>query len=131
MKDFIEEYSKLDDSIKKYSDIWLIDFIVYYELPQKLIQDISDIKHDNDFLVLMHWSKHTDEDIFEAISNLSSYQFKQSLYYLSSPDEFRTVLVRSFVKISVLFSEKHKHSLFTKLFGNIVECKYNMFQSAI
>lgn len=131
LKDFIEEYSKLDDSIKKYSDIWLIDFIVYYELPQKLIQDISDIKHDNDFLVLMHWSKHTDEDIFEAISNLSSYQFKQSLYYLSSPDEFRTVLVRSFVKISVLFSEKHKHSLFTKLFGNIVECKYNMFQSAI
>ena len=131
LKYFSEEYAKIDDSIKKYTESWLVDFIVYYELSPELANDMSDIRHDKALLTLMHWNERSDDQLFEAISELSSYQFQRSLYYVSYPDEFRTVLIRSFIKISEFFSEKRKLPLFTKLFGNIVECSHNMFQSAV
>lgn len=131
LKDFCKEYIEIDESIKKYTDSWLIDFIVYYGLSPELADDMPDIRHDKALLTLMHWNEYSDDELFEAILEMSSYQFQKSLYYVSYPVEFRTVLVRSFKKISEFFSEKRKLSLFTKLFGNIVECSHNMFQSAV
>ncbi|WP_294751677.1 TerB N-terminal domain-containing protein [uncultured Ruminococcus sp.] len=131
LKNFFDSYTYIDDSIKKYSENWLIDFIVYYGLDPELANDMPDVMHDSALLSLMHWDKCSDDELFEAISKLSSYQFEKSLYYLSKPDEFKAVLVRSFIGISAFFHEKRKQSFFSKLFGNTVECSYNMFRSAI
>ena len=131
LKKFFDSYSDIDDSIKNYAENWLIDFIVYYGLDPGLAKDMSDIVHDHALIILMHWEEHSDDELFDALSELSSYQFTKSLYYISKPDEFRTVLVRSFISLSAFFSEKRKLSLFTKIFGNTVECSHNMFRSAI
>ncbi len=131
LKNFCKEYLKYDNSVKKYTENWLIDFIVYYELSPELIQDVHDIMYDTSLLTLMHWDQHNDNEVFQAISDLSSYQIKESLYYKTYPDEFKKVLINSFKKISEFFTAKRKLSFFTNLFGNIVECNHNMFQSAI
>lgn len=131
LKGFLEAYAIIDDSIIKYADNWLMDFIVYYGLDNELAGDIPDFKYDSYLITLMHWNKHSDSELFDAITALSSYQFQQSLFYISEPDEFRTVLLRSFVRISEFYSKKRKLSLFSKLFGNVVECSHNIFQSAI
>ena len=128
---FCREYVKIDDTIEKYTDTWLIDFIVYYDLDPSLADDIDDIKHDKAVLTLIHWEERSEAEIFDAIDALSAYQLKKSLYYISESENFREVLVRCFIKLSEFFRDKRKKSLCEKLFGNTVECMYHMFSSAI
>ena len=131
LKSFCSEYYVLDNRISKYTETWLRDMIVYYKLEPSLGDEVDDIIYDKNILTLMHWENYSDDDIFDAISALSAYQLKKSLYFTANPDEFRTILVRSFIKLSEFFRDKRKNSLCDKLFGNIVECSYNMFPSAI
>lgn len=128
---FCKEYSKIDDTITKYKDTWLTDFIVYYDLDASLADDIDDIKHDLYIMTLLHWADHSENEILDAIDALSAYQFKKSLYYINAPDDFSEVLVRCFIVLSEFFRDKRKKSLCEKLFGNTVECGYHMFSSAI
>ena len=131
LKSFCEVYRLIDDSISKYTDVWLCDIIVYYGLDSSLADDMEDIRYDKKLLSLINWENSSDDELFEAINDLSSYRLEKSLYYSAAPDEFRTVLVRSFIRLSEFFRDKRKNSLCNKLFGNIVECSYNMFSSSI
>lgn len=131
LRSFSERYCAIDDTVKKYADTWLSDLIVYYQLDSSLAEQLEDIVYDRHLLALMDWEAHSDEEIFEALDALSAYRFKQSLYYISEPDDFKAVLVRCYVSLSVFFRDKRKNSLFCKLFGNITECSYHMFASAI
>lgn len=131
MRHFCNEYSKIDDVILKYSDTWLTDFIVYYDLDTSLAADIDDIKYDLAIITLIHWNEKSECEIFDAIDILSAYQFKKSLYYISEKEDFSKILVRSFKSLSDFYRDKRKNTLCDKLFGNIVECKHNMFSSAI
>lgn len=131
LKEFCVKYTVMDDSISKYTDVWLCDMIVYYGLDSSLADDIEDIRYDKKLLTLIHWESFSYDEIYEAIEELSAYQLKKSLYCAAAPKEFRTVLVRSFIKLSEFFRDKRKNSLCDKLFGNLVECSYNMFASAI
>ena len=131
MKNFCDSYRNIDETILKYTDVWLADMIVYYGLDAALADELNDIKYDKILLTLINWDKYSNDELFEAINFLSTYQLNKSLYYSVAYDGFRTVLVRSFISISEFFRDKRKNSLIDKLFGNIVECSYNMFASAI
>lgn len=128
---FCKDYSVIDESITKYTDMWLRDFIVYYGLDSSLADDLPDIQYDKLLLTLIHWDKHSDEELFAAIDALSAYQLKKSLFFAACPDDMKEVTVRSFRKLSEFFRDKRKNSLCDKLFGSIVECSYNMFASSI
>lgn len=130
-RSFCTEYSAIDESIKKYTDTWLRDFIVYYDLDSSLADDLDDIRYDKQLLTLIHWDEHSDEELFNAIDALSAYQLKKSLFYAACPDDMKEITVRCFRKLSEFFRDKRKNSLCGKLFGNIVECSYNMFASSI
>lgn len=131
LKSFCNRYKSIDDTFSRYTDIWLKDMVVYYGLPAECADDLGDIKYDKALLKLIHWEEHSEEELFDAICELSAYQLKKSRFYAAYPDDIRTVLVRSFVSLSEFFRDKRKKSLCDKLFGNIVECSYNMFASAI
>ena len=131
LKSFCREYQLIDSSISKYTDTWLCDMIAYYSLDASFADDFEDIRYDKRLLTLIHWEDFSDDELFETISELSVYQLKKSLYYTAAPEEFKTILVRSFIKLSEFFRDKRKNSLCEKLFGNIVECSHNMFASAI
>ena len=128
---FVKKYTLIDESITRYTDQWLKDFIVYYGLDNALADEIPEICFDKHLITLIKWEQSSDEEIFEAINALSSYQLKKSLYYTAFPENFRIVLVKSFIRLSEFFRDKRKNSLCSKLFGNIVECSYNIFASAI
>ena len=40
LRDFCRDYKDIDDTISRYVDNWLIDFIVYNELDTNLAKDI-------------------------------------------------------------------------------------------
>ena len=131
LKGFCCEYKNTDDSISKYIEGWLLDFIVYNGLDSCLADELHEIKFDHDMLTLMNWKEHDNDEIFSAVSALSAYQLQKSLFYISSPDDMKKVVARCFIKLSEFFEEKRKSSLFSRLFGNPVECNHNMFASAI
>lgn len=131
LKEFLDKYSMIDASIKKYTDTWLLDFIVYYDLDPALANELEDIKYDYFLLTLIHWEEKEPSEIFNAISELSSYQIKKSLIYISNSKDIEAIIVRCFISLSRFFKEKRKNSLFYKMFGNMVECSYHMFSSAI
>ena len=128
---FCQQYASIDDSIAKYTDTWLKDFIVYYGLDSPFADELEDIRYDKQLLTLIHWSEHSNDELFAAIDDLSSYQLKKSLFYAAFPEDIKEVVVRSFISLSEFFRDKRKNSLCDKLFGNIVECSYNMFASSI
>lgn len=131
LKDFCSIYKDTDDTICKYTDNWLLDFIVYNELDSSLADGLHEIKFDHDMLTLMKWKEHDNDEIFSAVSALSAYQLRKSMFFISNPDDTKNVVARCFIKLSEFFEEKRKSSLFSKLFGNPVECSHNMFASAI
>lgn len=131
LQGFCSAYSKTDKRILKYTDAWSADFIAYYGLDSSLAGALKDIRYDNDLLTLIHWEAQSDESLFKAISALSAYPPEKSVFYAAEEEDFCTVLVRSFIKLSEYFSKKRKISLCEKLFGKIVECSYLMFSSAV
>ena len=131
LKVFASEYIPIDESISRYTEQWLIDMTVYYELDSSLADDLSDIIYDKRLLTLILWTEHSDDEIFEAIDFLSAYQMKKSLFYCSFPEDMKEVLVRAYKKLSEYFRDKRKNSLCDKLFGNISESKYVPFASSI
>ena len=128
---FCQQYASIDDSIAKYTDTWLKDFIVYYGLDSSFADELEDIRYDKQLLTLIHWNEHSNDELFAAIDALSSYQLKKSLFYAAFPEDIKEVVVRSFISLSEFFRDKRKNSLCDKLFGNTVECSYNMFASSI
>ena len=131
LKKFTEEYAAFDDSITRYTDTWLIDMIVYYKLAPSLANDFHDVQYDRALLTLIHWESANDDELFTAISALSSFQLGKSLFYTAYPDEMKSVIIRCFRKLSEFFRDKRKNSLCNKFFGNEVECNYHMFASSI
>lgn len=131
LRDFCRDYKDIDDTISRYVDNWLIDFIVYNELDTNLAKDIPEVRYEDSMLTLMHWKDHNENEIFSAVSSLSTYQPERSLFFISYQDDFKNITVRCIVKLSEFFAEKRKSSLFSRLFGNISEYSHNMFSSAI
>lgn len=131
LQSFCKAYSEIDKRILKYTDTWSADFIAYYGLDSSLAIDLKDIQYDSYLLTLIHWEEQSDDKIFEAISALSAYPPEKSLFYAAEEEDFRTVLVRSFISLSEYFRKKRKQSLCENLFGKIVECTYSMFSDAV
>ena len=75
LQNFCREYILIDESISKYTDVWLRDMIVYYGLDVSFANDFEDIMYDSNVMSLIHWEERSDDKIFEAISALSAYQF--------------------------------------------------------
>ncbi|MBO7474021.1 MAG: TerB N-terminal domain-containing protein, partial [Ruminococcus sp.] len=122
LRDFCRGYKDIDDTISRYVDNWLIDFIVYNELDTSLAKDIPEVIYEDYMLILLHWKRHNENEIFSAVSYLSTYQPEKSLFFISCQEDFKNVTVRCIVKLSEFFAEKRKSSLFSRLFGNISEC---------
>ena len=109
LRNFCKEYVEIDNTITKYTDTWLTDFIVYYDLDVSLTDDMDDIKHDQAIITLIHWEESSENEILDAIDLLSAYKLQKSLYYIAEPQDFREILVRSYIKLAEFFKDKRNH----------------------
>ena len=120
-----------DDSFSKLLTRWIVDYCVYYQLDPQLISDSPDMIFDNALIKLIHAENSTDEELFHAIMELSSYPVEHSRFYIQYPEEFRNAAVRVFRASSVFFSEHRKNSLCDKLFGHMTEMNCRLFESTV
>ncbi len=126
-----ESYKTEAPRITWYMSNWLIDYVAYYNLDKSLVKDIYSGQSDEALGVLVNRSSKTDEEVFAALSSLSSYSVEKSRFYKEYPDDFAAVAVSVFDKLNDYFEKKYTYSLTTRLFGRNTVSAHYMFISAV
>jgi len=110
---------------------WITDFTVNYGLSPELISDSPDMVFDRSLLTLIEYDKHSDDELFLAIKNLSAYSIDESLFVMQYQDDFKAAAVSAFRELSSFFHSHRKNTLCDKYFGKPVSKQYQMFASAV
>lgn len=131
LKRFWDSYREYEPFIDRYVRLWLGDFVVYYNLDRTLLEELSDTAADDAMLVLLHYDSYSEEEVFSALTELSSYNPERSKFYRQYPDDFRAVACKVFARLSEYYKKKRKISLWEKLFGRKTVSFYYMFGSAL
>ena len=131
LRDFCEAYSKLEPSILRYVKTWLVDFAVYYNVDKSLLEGIVDTKFDKNAAVLHDYEAHSEDELWSAISGISSYNMENSKLYKLCPEDVRTVCCAVFRKCSQYYIKNRSKSFCEKLFGRSMEMYYRIFESAV
>ena len=124
-------YSGMDPELKKLLTRWELDYCVYNQLPPELIDSNPDIRYDNALLKLIHWKDTADNELFEALTELSSYQVESSRFYMQYPDDFIKASVCVFRELALYFCKHRKNEVCDKFFGHITDMSCRMFDSAV
>ena len=127
----LDSYSSREPELSRLIPRWLEDLCAYEQLDPCLIDDTAGIRYDKSLLTLMNCGEANDDELFDALTFLSSYNLLGSRFYISYPDEFKAAAVRSFRSISEFTRQNRKNSLCEKYFGHITETGYKMFESAV
>ena len=130
-RDFCEAYSNLEPAILRYVKTWLVDFAVYYNVDKSLLDVLVDTEFDKNAAMLRDYELHSEDELWEAISSLSSYNMENSKLYKLSPDDVKTVTCGVFRECSAYYLKNRSRSFCEKLFGRTVEMSYHMFESAV
>lgn len=131
LKDFGMQYKQFSSELSRIIESWLIDYAAYYQLDTAVLHDNEIILHDEMLIALKNWEKFEDDDIFDALCNLSDYNIYESSCFADHADKFRKTAVNSFKRLSEYFRENRKKSLFANYFGNLKKSKYHIFESAV
>lgn len=111
---------------------WIYDLAIVYNLDLSIAlkyQPKKDRDDDRDFLVLLHPSDHTDEEIFSSLDNLDKHHLKDSL--LLKDNREQGVHLYAFIYKEVFKEmEQEKINLFAALFISS-EIFYKPFMNAV
>lgn len=131
LKQFWESYREFEPSIDRYMRLWLVDYVVYYNLDRTLLEELSDTAADDAMLILLHYDSNSEDEVFSALTALSSYNPEHSKFYRQYPDDFKAVACKVFARLSEYYEKNRKISLWEKLFGGKMVSFYYMFSSAV
>ncbi len=128
---FRNAYAPIDGSVDRYLRDWLVDFVVCYGLDPALLRESEALLPYRQYTVLAQYRQHTEEELFDAVCGLSSYNVEKSKFYKAYPEDTRAVLCRVFTDFSQHHADKCKNSLCERLFGKVHTLPYTMFSSAV
>lgn len=131
LKTFAEQYGKLDRTVEKYTQRWLKDYAVYYNLDPALLMDFKELQNDSAMLTLMNYRSKAPAEILDALKNFSSYKLKNSSFYKKYPDETADTVYRLFCILHEHYEKHSKNGIFEKLFGKSYYEPYLMFYSSV
>lgn len=131
LRAFQREYGELDDGINSYLKRWLWDYVVYYRLDPVLLDDRTELAFDRSLAVLKQLSEHSDEEIFQAVLELSSYRIDRSKFYTQEPELFEKSAVLVLRKMDAYYAAHRKQSLTEDYFGAQMYAPVEMFQGAV
>lgn len=128
---FVRDYSIFDSYIEIYTEDWLKDFVVYYGLDPALLLDTDEIQKDKAISVLLNIHESNDEDVFQAISELSGTTLSNSRLTKKYPDMMKTVVVGTLRRVASHYAEKCQNSWIDRYFGYFWKKRVWFFQKAI
>ena len=131
LRDFQKEYGLLDEKITGYLNVWLRDYVIYYRLDPILLEGREELNFDRRLAVLIDCEKHSDAELMDAVSELSTYRLDRSILYQREKELFTEAAARILRRMSVYYAKNRKQTLWESMFGAVAVKPYGMFPSAV
>ncbi len=131
LKNLWSVYGEIDAKVNRYLKMWLMDYVVYYNLDRSLLDEFADINSDNAILTLLNHQAHDAEEIFQALNSLSSYDLANSRFCKLYPEDVKSVTRGVFAELSDYYDKNRKNNICKKFFGENQASSYTMFNSAV
>ncbi|MGN0690976.1 MAG: TerB N-terminal domain-containing protein [Oscillospiraceae bacterium] len=131
LKSLYEGYYPIDKSIKRYYRKWAAEMVIYYDMPVNLLEGILDLEYENAANTLIDFKKRSDDELFSAITRISSYNPEKSAFCKKYHDDFSAVAAAVYRKWAEYCDLRCKRSLSERLFGVKLKFRVYFFDDAV
>ena len=100
LKQFREDYRRLDESILPYLARWLTDYVIYYRLDPTLLADTPQVLFDRSLTVLENAGCQSTEKVIFALKQLSPKWLARSKFYAEFQPDCDEVICRFIRRVS-------------------------------
>ena len=144
---FWQAYRAFEPAMDRYVRPWLVDYVVYHNLPAELAQPYLNTVHDRAVDVLARadaaarsqpkprrrvvHAPQTDPELFRALDALSTYRLTDSRLFQDEPDALEAVTCDVFAQLARYYHGGRAQGLTESLFGARHPMPHLMFASAV
>ena len=119
LKEFRDDYGKLDDGILPYLKLWLRDYVVYYDLDPSLLEDHPQMLLDKSLTALEHIQQEAPAAIAKALEALPLKWLPRSKFYQSHKEDMDIVIARVLRRVSGHYDNRCKRSFIEQYLGSV------------
>lgn len=128
---FYKAYLPFAPELEQYVPVWLVDMIAFYDLDASLFSAYCELDFEKRLSVVQKGGDAEPEELFEAITTLSSYPITESPFYKEYPAETQAAVCSAFAAMSEKYDKTHKTTFAQNLFGRICAMPYTVFGAAV
>lgn len=131
LTEFRDAYGTLDDGILPYLNLWLMDYVVYYNLDAGLLADTPQVRFNRGIAVLDSIQSRGDEEVIRAVKQLSPKWLERSKFYREYREDCDTVTVRVLRRMSAHYNARCKKTMVEQYFGSFSQYRVILFDAAV
>ena len=131
LTEFRDAYGALDDGILPYLNLWLMDYVVYYNLDAGLLADDPQVRFNRGIAVLDSIQSRGDEEVIRAVKQLSPKWLERSKFYREYREDCDTVIVRVLRRMSAHYNARCKKTMAEQYFGSFSQYRVILFDAAV
>ena len=131
LTEFRDAYGALDDGILPYLNLWLMDYVVYYNLDAGLLADTPQVRFNRGIAVLDSIQSRGDEEVIRAVKQLSPKWLERSKFYREYQEDCDTVIVRVLRRMSAHYNARCKKTMVEQYFGSFSQYRVILFDAAV
>lgn len=131
LTEFRDAYGALDDGILPYLNLWLMDYVVYYNLDAGLLADTPQVRFNRGIAVLDSIQSRDDEEVIRAVKQLSPKWLERSKFYREYREDCDTVIVRVLRRMSAHYNARCKKTMVEQYFGSFSQYRVILFDAAV
>lgn len=131
LTEFRDAYGALDDGILPYLNLWLMDYVVYYNLDAGLLADDPQVRFNRGIAVLDSIQSRGDEEVVRAVKQLSPKWLERSKFYREYREDCDTVIVRVLRRMSAHYNARCKKTMVEQYFGSFSQYRVILFDAAV
>ena len=131
LTEFRDAYGALDDGILPYLNLWLMDYVVYYNLDAGLLADDPQVRFNRGIAVLDSIRSRGDEEVIRAVKQLSPKWLERSKFYREYREDCDTVIVRVLRRMSAHYNARCKKTMVEQYFGSFSQYRVILFDAAV
>ncbi len=131
LTEFRDAYGALDEGILPYLNLWLMDYVVYYNLDAGLLADDPQVRFNRGVAVLDSIQSRDDEEVIRAVKQLSPKWLERSKFYREYREDCDTVIVRVLRRMSAHYNARCKKTMVEQYFGSFSQYRVILFDAAV
>ena len=131
LTEFRDAYGALDDGILPYLNLWLMDYVVYYNLDAGLLADTPQVRFNRGIAALDSIQSRGDEGVIRAVKQLSPKWLERSKFYREYREDCDTVIVRVLRRMSAHYNARCKKTMVEQYFGSFSQYRVILFDAAV